>query len=292
MYLKLHTTTEKNDFILLTTASMEATPAQQYHNFHHYGLPNSTIELTGNLSEDILSWIKGFERRLGKHVADFQVEGIHFRQLFEEGILNIPIRFSYQQKSYCLFFIYDQLAAQKFKDARKQLTQHTNYEALYLSKIDLTKVKTSMSCLEVFGFKDLSIQEHGTSAQQFKVWWPTKSDPTFQGSLSEQYLEEIHQSISGYATYFVGHLLSAIKIHTAGSKQIRVALPTKEQQLLIKGPEHQTILLALSKEKGISFRFPVGRVSQRYRELFLDQLRTSIQAYRLMLSLREVEMDQ
>ena len=220
-----------------------------------------------------------------------EIKGFHYLKMLEDGILKIPVVLNIDDQSYALFFIYDEKGASQFNDAKIKLKNTEYPNALYLSTFDIRSVPKRKNALQVFSISDLVYQEQAICKGAYGMWWKTKKESLFYSSKTRKYLDDIYNSIAGYESYFLGYFLSEIKIK-GFEKFRRIELPIEQKEILVKGPENKNLIFSCSQEKGIGIHFPIKDCDVLYRELFLEQFRNAIQAFKLTLQLREVPKDQ
>ena len=266
------------------TVKLKSNQRPAYHNFRELGLSQLTVNLSGHFSQDLFEWKEQVNQLCSKSDKGFKILGLDYGLLFEEGLLKVPVFFTINQQTCALFFIYREQDARRFKDARKKLSNFGIRQVFYLSKFDLKQIKSKESALSVFGFKDLTWQET-LAPGTYQTWWSTPNDPNFDSSKTKQYLLYIKQNLQGYLKHILQYLFTEVKVPDYKPTSL-IPIHQQQQSLFLKGPENQDILLTYSSQKGIEFHFPKGRVSRTYREFFLDQIHTSIQAYRLRLTLK------
>ncbi|MEM9824765.1 MAG: hypothetical protein AAF985_27005 [Bacteroidota bacterium] len=255
-----------------------------YHNFTELDIPQLDRPLTGHFSQDLFHWKESIQPYCLRNNTVLEILGIDYGLLFEEGFRKVPVFFKLHQQTCALFFIYREQEARKFKDAKKKLSKFGIRQVFYLSQVDPKQVTYKESALSVLGFKDLAWQE-SLCAGTYQSWWPTANDPLFEVSKTKQYLIDIQKCLEGFLKHFVQHLFTEVNVPDYKPTTI-LPIHKKSQSLFLKGPENQDILLTYSTKQGIKFHFPKGRVSRTYREFFLDQIHTSIQAYRLRFILK------
>ena len=123
------------------------------------------------------------------------------------------------------------------------------------------------------------------------MWFSEANDNVFYTSTSKKCLDEIYECVKGYESYMFGYLLSEIKMKGFEEFQ-RVGLPVDENNFVVIGPEYKDIIVSVSQEKGIRFRFPKETTSYQYRERFLSQIQSSLQSFQVILSMKQVPKDE
>lgn len=262
-----------------------------FNNFQEYGFPNIQFLLKGNRGLDIMASIGRLSKEMKSNNMPFEVKGFYYTKLLEEGALNIPVVFKSEEKGYSIFYIYDEEQAKAFNSS-KDLISDTDYpNALYISTIDCTKVTAKSNSLTSVNLSDLSYNEKPELKVDYGMWWSENNDKIFHTSKSKESLDKIFECVKGYESYMFGYLLSEIKIKELKKFQ-RVALPANEQNFVVKGPEYLEIVISASQEKGIRFQFPKEKASHQYRERFLKQILSSLQAFQVILIKKQVPKDE
>jgi len=264
---------------------------KSYNNFLENGLPEMNFTLMDNQAMDLITSVSAIDKALKKRNISFDVKGFYYTKLYENGILNIPLVFKSGNLGYSLFFIYEEEQAKIFNFAKDQLKDSEYKIPLYISSIDCKKVTQQSSRLTPFSLSDLSYNEKPELKGEFGMWWNEENDPIYYKSATKKYLEEIYTCIRGYESYIFGYLLSEIKMKDFENFQ-RVALPAEEKSFVVKGPEYLDIVISVSQEKGIRFLFPKDKASIEYRSLLLSKIKTSFQAFQLLIEMKEAPKDE
>ncbi len=275
----------------LTKLKMPENASKVYSNFSDFDLPNLKIHLIGDPPMDIMSVTGALHEQYSELFIKSEIKGFHYLKMLEDGILKIPVVLNIDHQAYALFFIYDEKGASRFHDAKIKLKNTEFPNALYLSTFDISAIAKRQNALQVLSISDLIYQEQAISKGAYGMWWKTKNESLFCSSKTKKYLGDIYESVAGYESYFLGYFLSEMKIK-GFEKFRRVALPKEQKEILVKGPENKNLVFSCSQNKGIGIHFPMENCDLHYRELFLEQFRNALQAFKLTLQLREVPKDQ
>lgn len=262
-----------------------------FTNFPEYGLPDIKFGLMGNPGMDIMATIGRLDKEMKSKNIPFDVKGFYYTKLYDEGALKIPVVFKSNNKGYSLFYIYDEEQAKAFNSS-KDLIQDSEFpNALCISTVDCSQVIDKSNCLTSFNLSDLSYNEKPDLKGDYAMWYSDANDNVFHTSNTKKSLDEIYECAKGYESYMFGYLLSEIKMKGFEEFQ-RVALPNDEKNFVVKGPEYKDIVISVSQEKGIRFQFPKETTTYQYRERFLKQIQSSLQAFHVILSLKQVPKDE
>jgi len=278
----------KNHKGVLTTTKNDRT----YQNFEKFNLPKLAITLSGQKMVDISSVIQALQQLYAEQKISLTVEAVHYNFILEEGVLQVPIKVKIGNHHYCLFLIYNEACAAAFTDARNRLKVLKKYQAIYLSKIPMTKIRAPHSALTSLRFDHFRLTSQTPKLENYATWWTTTKEPLFQHSASFRDLAQIFKTLDGYESYFIGRFFKALEVSGfTGETVKRVGLPKKERTLTVIGPEEQMILLSFSQKKGIRLHFDRYATPFGYRAAIIEQLCIAIQAYTVRLQLRDLPRD-
>lgn len=262
-----------------------------FTNFKDFGLPEINFQLSGNLGLDIMAIVGKLDKELKSKGLSFDLKGFYYTKLLEDGTLKIPVVFQSEGKGYSLFFIYDEEQAKTF-NSLKSFAKDSDYQnALYISCVDCKKTTVTKDGKSSFNISDMTYVEKPELNGEYAMWWNEKGDELFHKSKTKESLDGIYESMKGYESYILGYILSEIKMKGFEEFQ-RVALPDQEGTFVVKGPEFLNIVLSVSQEKGIRFQFPKAHASSQYRNRFLKQIHSSIEAFKIVLMIQEAPLDE
>lgn len=282
---------KKSEPIKTNSDSNQSNANGAFNNFQEYGFPNIQFGLMGNQGMDVMATIGRLDKEMKSNNLPFEVKGFYYTKLLEEGALKIPVVFKSENKGYSLFYIYDEEQAKAFNSSKDLISDTEFPNALYISTIDCEKITAKSNGLTSFNLSDLSYNEKPELKGDYGMWWSESSDNVFHTSKSKESLDEIFECVKGYESYMFGYLLSEIKMKGFEEFQ-RVGLPADEKNFVIKGPEYLDIVISASQEKGIRFQFPKEIASYQYRERFLKQIQSSLQAFQVILMMQQAPKDE
>ena len=264
--------------------------SEYYHNFTEHQLPDFQFSLTGNFALDIMSGIGKIDKVFKKAKIPFEVEGFYYTKLFEEGKLDIPVVFKAKHQAFSLFFLYNEDQIKTFNDARDRIKDAAFPNALFLAKVNPALSNERLFSLSRLKLSDLKYYHNLPLQGTYAMWWSTEEDAYFPNAPIQRLYHQIYTTIKGYETYMVGYILSEIKMK--GYEDLnRVQLPNEQQEIPVKGPEYQPILISLSMEKGIRFHFSKENTNKNYIHHFLTQIHLSLKELRNLLEQQGIEED-
>lgn len=248
------------------------------------------VNLSGNVGVDILSIVCVLEQVNCKKPDNLSFMYI---KLCNDGYIEIPILFKIGGVEHPFFFIYNDIEAKNFIAAKAYLEKHGFGEVFYASTVEVSKVKDVGNPLKTSGTfaKFFNVKKEGISQGLYALWWKSEKDVTFCKSRTKDLVMNMFEAFQDYETWFFGYLIQELNLSAKNQGFVRVELPAEERRIPLHGPEDTDLILAVSKEKGIRFLFPV-EASIKYRERLLKLILEYVQGLRMMLEARNSEKDE
>ncbi|MCT4616081.1 MAG: hypothetical protein N4A49_14555 [Marinifilaceae bacterium] len=226
------------------------------------------IQKTGKLESDILETIDTLKAYSITKKISFSYSVV-YSQLSDEGILNIPLAFKMDEKSYSVFYIYSEDELSVLEDFKKRV-KFTKYPNLIiLNSLTNTSAKFSKSAVYDFQLSDLYWLEKIRYYGEYAMWNFCRNEDKYSNSKTSVLLNEIYSVTKNYSSYLFGYLVKQAEIGDMKTLN-RIPLPEEPRIYVLKAPEDIDILLQVSQKKGFQFLFPSKKVDNKYRELFLD----------------------
>jgi len=259
----------------------------EYSNFEECGFGKFNLRYSENTNEILLELIDALKAMFSGKPVKFSYV-LNYISLLEEGALQVPLVFNVDDMFVSVFFIYNRTDARKFNDA-KSLTSQTKYsKPLYFSSIDISDITEKMSSTRTLKLSDLHFKSNALVVGEYAMWWADDSDHEFGNSETRNILINTYQVFRQYESVYTGYLMHQLGLIP---ELTRASLPEQEKALPVIGPEHKTLLITLSKEKGIRFLFPVKNTTKFYREQFLYAMNIDFLALKLSIQEQGIEKD-
>lgn len=243
---------------------------KNYNNFSNFGLPEINVKLQGDKLNkfvggaepsnifDLLTVNSALESTMNEKNIPYS-SILSTTEIYENRFLEIPILHEVKGNKYSLFIIYNELKAKKYNDAREFIKKSDYPNALYISTINISDIKSQVDCIEPLKIanlryiteqhqKELSIPEKG----DYCIWWPSNAESNFNNSKTSTLLNNIYQTINGYEEYMWGYLLFSLNLIEKKTEYSQEKLPELSNHLFVRALD-KTLAITASKEKGIFF---------------------------------------
>ncbi len=186
-----------------------------------------------------------------------------------DGLLIAGIRVRDNDQLIPIFFYPEsnQQSAAHYNGVKEFLSEKDS-QPVYFSPEPLPETTLTETPFIPLAMRHLGKWEKELPQEDYAMWWPTESEPSFFDSAAMGYLDRIFASLDGIESYIISVILRETGYQETDG---RVALP-EYAQLPIEGPGETPMIISASREKGLRFHFPVSLVTPEYRDMFLHNL--------------------
>jgi len=265
-----------------------------FTNLYDLGLSKDiALQCTGKLEADIIQFFTAtsdFARSKGVE-NPVEIMGYNYVKACKEGLVEIPAIIKLSGEKYVLFFLYDEKDVQEFKGKVELLKGWEYGKALFLSNVDPASVPEKGKGHVGYPLKKMFSLDRGAPPKGvYAMWWPTENEKEFEASKGGSLISSCYEYCLEYGTYILGMVLIELGLSPVETFQ-RFQFPETEKKLFLIGPEYKSLLLCISKEKGIRFLFHQPSCNVDYRDRLLHLIERAMFSYKLMFELKNAEKD-
>lgn len=259
-------------------------------NVKEFGFDTFELGISGKIRVDGILAIAEFQKQAEKAKVDFSYS-VMYISLLEEGALTVPVVIKFGDKSYTLYFIYNETDLLKYKDLQNHVNKTAYPNLIYFSAIPIYEGYEPKKIIEPFQLADLRYEKEPKITGKYAMWWSNNINDKFDNSETLNILKKLYEVYKGYETYMVGYLLRQTRIKEEVELS-RMNLPESPKNFVVVGPEDKRIVIDLSQEKGIRFLFPITDTTKEYRERFLNGVLVDFLSTRWSLQQNNMEKDE
>ena len=214
--------------------------------------------------------------------------------LTDEGVIEIPLRVRDGDKSYDVFFYaeHTQEAAAQYLAVKALANRTRLFNPVYYSTGQL--VQKAQMPLPVVARNDYLFLERSPEfypEDHYAMWWPEHDTHRFENSPASRYLDEAYKQIEGIESYVAAHIARRIELINPDKPLPRLPLPDEPLKGAARGPQGVSLMVSISKAKGIRFHFSVEHTDPIYRDRFLRLWLEHIKYMRKAIEERNLPLD-
>jgi hypothetical protein len=214
--------------------------------------------------------------------------------LTDEGVLEVPLRVADREQIYEVFFYPEPTPeAAAHYQAIKALAHRTRLinPVYYSTGLLGQKVTAPLPNVARNDYLFLEPCPEYYPEDHYALWWPEHDTHHFENSPAYRYLDEAYKQIEGIESYIAAHIARRVELVDPNQPLTRMSLPEAELKGAARGPERVSMMVSVSKEKGIRFHFSVEHTDPIYRDRFLRLWLEHIKYMRQAIEERNLPLD-